>query len=84
MAEKNKIVKKIAQGMSTLEIFRQLSRVHRTMKKMAEFGIQPRNKNQSEFRTLKARNLSHIGQEVDQKIAMYPVRTFLNPVVLTM
>ena len=40
--EKNKIIQKLAQGMSTLEISKELGRDHRTIKKIAELGIQPR------------------------------------------
>ena len=44
LVEKNKIVKKLALGMTTLQISKQLGRDHRTVKKMAEFWIQPREK----------------------------------------
>ena len=65
ISRKNKIFKKLAPGITTLQISKQLSRGRRTMKKIAEFGIQTRKKrNQSEFRMLKARDLSHIKQQL--------------------
>lgn len=63
--EKNKIIQKLAQGMSTLEISKEIGRDHRTIKKIAELGIQPRKKrNQSEFRKLTTRDLSRIKRQV--------------------
>ena len=61
LAEKNEIVKKLALGMTTLQISKQLSRDHHTVTKIVEFGIELRKKrNQSEFRILKAMDLSCI------------------------
>ena len=65
LEEKNKIIQKLAQGMSTLKISKELGRDHRTIKKITEFGIQPRKKrNQSEFKRLTARDLSRIKHQV--------------------
>ena len=51
--------------MSTLKISKELERDHCTIKKITEFGIQPRKKrNQSEFKRLTARNLSRIKHQV--------------------
>ena len=44
ISRKNKIVKKLALEMPTLQISKQLGRDHCTVKKIAEFGIQPRKK----------------------------------------
>ena len=65
LEEKNKIIQKLALGMSTLEISKELGRDHHTIKKITEFGIQPRKKrNQSEFKRLTARDLSRIKHQV--------------------
>ena len=63
LEEKNKIIQKLA--LATLEISKELGRDHRTIKKITEFGIQPRKKrNQSEFKRLTARDLSRIKHQV--------------------
>ena len=56
---------KIISRMLTLKISKELGRDHRTIKKIIEFGIQPRKKrNQSEFKRLTARDLSRIKHQV--------------------
>lgn len=63
--EKNIIVKKLAQGRSTLEISKEIGRDHRTVKKIANHGIVPRKKrNQREFNGLSPRDMSRIKRQV--------------------
>ena len=39
LKEKNKIIQKLAQEMSTFKISKELERDHHTIKKITEFGI---------------------------------------------
>ena len=65
LQEKNEIVKKLAQGWSTLEISKKIGRDNRTVKKIAEVGIQPRKRrHQREFRNLNARDLSRLKRQM--------------------
>ena len=45
--EKNKVAQKLALGMSTLQISKELGRDHRTIKKIADLNIQPKKKKES-------------------------------------
>ena len=65
LQEKNEIVKKLTQGWSTLEISKKIGRDNRTVKKIAEVGIQPRKRrHQREFRNLNARDLSRLKRQM--------------------
>ena len=65
LQEKNEIVKNVAQGWSTLEISKKIGQDNRTVKKIAEVGIQPRKRrHQREFRNLNARDLSRLKRQM--------------------
>ena len=65
MNEINYTIKKSVKGESSLQISKDSSRDHGTIKKMFQGGAHPRKKKfQAEFRNLTTRDLSHIRREV--------------------
>ena len=65
MNEMNYIIRKSVKGESSLQISKDLSRDHGTIKKIFQGGAHPRKKSfQAEFRNLTKRDLPHIRREV--------------------